>query len=299
VITHFDVVAIIRGGGGDVGLSCYNHYSLAKEMALFPIPVITGIGHATNETVAEMISHTNAITPTKLAEYLLQKFHNFSVTIQKSQEKMIDKSWRLISDEKTKFRSEVKMFRSVAENVMIVNRNEIRGLGQSLSYQSNFLFKRERESLFLIRAEMNKGANIRLTSNLQDIKQCSLVIKKDTGTQITAARLLINQYALQMAKGTNVILSSRKDMTLQLKKKLIDKGVLLLRTNDADIHHIERSVINMSPEIVLKRGYSITRLDGKAVKDLEQIKEGDLLDTRVFKWRIQSIVKSSAKNDKL
>jgi exodeoxyribonuclease VII large subunit len=63
VIHHFDAVAIIRGGG-DVGLSCYNKYELAKAIALFPIPVITGIGHVTNETVCEMIAHTNAITPT-------------------------------------------------------------------------------------------------------------------------------------------------------------------------------------------------------------------------------------------
>src|SRR5690606_5794462 len=60
---HFDVVAIIRGGGGDVGLSCYNHYELAKDIAKFPLPVITGIGHATNETVAEMIAYSDAITP--------------------------------------------------------------------------------------------------------------------------------------------------------------------------------------------------------------------------------------------
>jgi exodeoxyribonuclease VII large subunit len=48
VVDHFDIVAIIRGGGGDVGVSCYNNYDLAKEIALFPIPVITGIGHVTN-----------------------------------------------------------------------------------------------------------------------------------------------------------------------------------------------------------------------------------------------------------
>ena len=48
---RFDVVVIIRGGGGDVGLSAYNNYTLAKEVAGFPLPVITGIGHATNETV--------------------------------------------------------------------------------------------------------------------------------------------------------------------------------------------------------------------------------------------------------
>src|SRR5690606_11774441 len=40
---EYDVVAIIRGGGGDVGLSSYNHYLLAAAIARFPIPVLTGI----------------------------------------------------------------------------------------------------------------------------------------------------------------------------------------------------------------------------------------------------------------
>jgi exodeoxyribonuclease VII large subunit len=80
---HFDVVAIIRGGGGDVGLSCYNNFRLSEAIARFPIPVITGIGHATNETVVEMVSYKNAITPTKIAGYLIQKFHEFSEPLQK------------------------------------------------------------------------------------------------------------------------------------------------------------------------------------------------------------------------
>ncbi len=299
VIGHFDVVAIIRGGGGDVGLSCYNHYSLAKEIALFPIPVITGIGHATNETVAEMISHTNAITPTKLAEYLLQKFHNFSVPIQKSQEKIIDKSNRLISDEKTKFRSEVKMFRSVTENILIVNRNEIKACGQSLFHQSHFLFKRERENILSIQSEMKKDIQGVWASCRQEIKQCSLVIKKDAGVQLNAARLLINQHSRQIAKGAGVILASRKGINFQLEDRLVDRSGLLLRMNHTEIQNIEKNVTNMSPESVLRRGYSITRLRGKAVKNIDNIKEGDILDTLVFEGSIQSIVKSSAKPEEL
>ena len=79
---HFDVVAIVRGGGGDIGLACYNNYELAKEIALFPIPVITGIGHSTNETVSEIVAHKNAITPTELADFLIQQFHNFLLPVQ-------------------------------------------------------------------------------------------------------------------------------------------------------------------------------------------------------------------------
>jgi exodeoxyribonuclease VII large subunit len=73
---YFDVVAIIRGGGGDVGLNSYDDYELARAVAIFPLPVLTGIGHSTNETVTEMVAHANKITPTDLAYSLVEAFHN-------------------------------------------------------------------------------------------------------------------------------------------------------------------------------------------------------------------------------
>jgi len=96
---HFDAVLIIRGGGGDVGLSCYDHYEMALKVATFPIPVISGIGHSTNETVVEMVSHTNAITPTDLAYGLIQHFHNFSVKVESMAEHVSDWATELLEQE--------------------------------------------------------------------------------------------------------------------------------------------------------------------------------------------------------
>src|SRR5690606_3676084 len=62
---HFDAVAILRGGGGEIGLSCYDSYELARAIAKFPIPVLSGIGHSTNQTVSELVSWQSFITPTK------------------------------------------------------------------------------------------------------------------------------------------------------------------------------------------------------------------------------------------
>lgn len=74
IAPEFDAVMIIRGGGGEAGLSCYNNYELCRDIAIFPLPVLTGIGHSTNLTVAEMVAYHNAITPTALAEYYLDIF---------------------------------------------------------------------------------------------------------------------------------------------------------------------------------------------------------------------------------
>jgi exodeoxyribonuclease VII large subunit len=293
VRSHFDVVAIIRGGGGDIGLSCYNNYLLAKEIALFPIPVITGIGHATNETVSEMISFSNAITPTKLAEYLLQKFHNFSVPVQKAEEKIIDKSRRLISDENAKFQSEVKLFRSVTENILIKNRNEIKGQVQSLFLQSHFRFRNEKEYLFSSRDGIRKGTNTLCNTAKQEIKQFALAMKKDVGTHLHAVKLLINQNAQQVVRSSKVLLLSGNEKIIHFKEMFSEKSLLFLKNENSELNNIEKNVNNMSPKNVLRRGYSITLLKGKAVKSFDKVKEGDSLNTLVFEGNILSIVKSS------
>src|SRR5699024_2296212 len=84
----YDAVAIIRGGEGEVGLSSYNNYQLAKSIAIFPLPVLTGIGHSTNETVSEMVAYKSAITPSELADFLIQHFHAFSLTLEENKEKI-------------------------------------------------------------------------------------------------------------------------------------------------------------------------------------------------------------------
>lgn len=72
VAEFFDAVLIIRGGGGDVGLNCYNDYRLCRAVALCSLPVLTGIGHSTNQTVAEQTAWHDFITPTDLADSILE-----------------------------------------------------------------------------------------------------------------------------------------------------------------------------------------------------------------------------------
>jgi exodeoxyribonuclease VII large subunit len=81
--SKFDVVVIVRGGGAEVGLTCYNNYELCKAIASFPLPIITGIGHSTNLTVAELIAYSSAITPTQLAEMLIAQFRDFELRVER------------------------------------------------------------------------------------------------------------------------------------------------------------------------------------------------------------------------
>lgn len=71
--TGFDLVAIIRGGGDEIGMTCFDNYELARDVCTFPLPVVTGIGHSTNETVVEMVAALNRITPTEVAYDLISR----------------------------------------------------------------------------------------------------------------------------------------------------------------------------------------------------------------------------------
>ncbi|MEI6435448.1 MAG: exodeoxyribonuclease VII large subunit [Bacteroidota bacterium] len=145
VSRHFDAVAIIRGGGGDIGLTCYNNYLLARKIALFPLPVITGIGHSTNQTVAEMVAYKNAITPTELSDFLIQKFHNFSVPVNRSLQIITESAILLIREDKLKTLNLVRYFKTIAGSQLGMNRHKLHQLTTSLFRQSSHFLQLTRE----------------------------------------------------------------------------------------------------------------------------------------------------------
>ena len=251
VMHHFDVVAIIRSGGGDVGLSCYNNYELSNEIANFPLPVITGIGHATNETVAEMISYQNAITPTKLAEFLIQKFHNFSVPVHNAIDLLRDKPGVLIAEQKNLLQHSSRFFRSVTQNAINSHKNFIFQYAASLTQNAVFLFRKEKEK----------------------VKDCTKML-------IAFSRVSFN------FNSKLIVLSGEK-----LKQSYGN----LLNIRNKEINNIEKFVSVLNPENVLKRGYSITLLNGNVLKSNKDVKKGDTLNTILVDGSIISNVISKQK----
>lgn len=200
----FDAVAIIRGGGGDIGLSCYDHYQLAKNIASYPLPVLTGIGHASNETVSELVSYQSFITPTKMAEFLVQEFHNIAFPLRENLERLRQLVRRKFEKEQSGLRESTRLLQSLSKWNLEKNEHRLLQLHQGLQIHSKNIIEREK-------AELN--------------------------TIATSIRLL-------------------------------------------------------SPENILKKGYSINRIDGKIVQDPSKIKIGHQLETQVYGGRIYSRIEA-------
>ncbi len=74
---QLDAVVLIRGGGAQLDLDCFDDYQLALKIANFSLPVLTGIGHERDETIADLVAHTRLKTPTAVAEFILSSFREY------------------------------------------------------------------------------------------------------------------------------------------------------------------------------------------------------------------------------
>jgi len=151
----FDAVALIRGGGGDIGLTCYNNYDLAKELALFPLPVLTGIGHATNETVSEMVAYRNAITPSELADFLIQRFHEFAVPIIEAEDFLKLKLKPYFLERDRDIYQVTRQFQLASQNLLRTQATHITMVQNSLKMLAKQNLQTERSTLNSIEQQIN------------------------------------------------------------------------------------------------------------------------------------------------
>ncbi|MBR2981090.1 MAG: exodeoxyribonuclease VII large subunit, partial [Odoribacter sp.] len=99
-VENFDAVVIIRGGGSQTDLGCFDSYNLASYVAQFPIPVISGIGHERDVTVIDYVAHTRVKTPTAAADLFIEAFVTCDALCRNMAERLKRVVNSIVSDEK-------------------------------------------------------------------------------------------------------------------------------------------------------------------------------------------------------
>jgi exodeoxyribonuclease VII large subunit len=207
---YFDVVVIIRGGGATVDLASFDSYQLAFNVANFPIPIITGIGHDRDQTVLDHVAHTSVKTPTAAAALLID---TLAEQLQKNidlQEEIKDSITQRMNDE----RQRLQRFGNAVRNTHV-----------TLTQQINHLDL--------------------LSQKIQSYAQ---------------------QRILQEKSGLNIISQTIQIHTKQRMQREKDK-----------LDYFDKTIKMAQPDNILKRGFSITRLNGHAVKSAASVPEGSTL----------------------
>jgi len=197
---HFDVVAIIRGGGGDIGLSCYNHPDLARAVALFPLPVLTGIGHSTNETVCEMAAHVNAITPTQLGEWLVKKAIDFEDAVDRLARQIIMLSEQMLGREMSGLSLLTRKFSATINRSIFSEHTRVRLLEKEFKMHSRSLIRRQMDTIRQAATQLPK-----YIARLLEARKASLEMTGRQVQNLSPERVLERGYSITLFRGKALV----------------------------------------------------------------------------------------------
>jgi exodeoxyribonuclease VII large subunit len=133
---QFDCVVIIRGGGATSDMSGFDTLALAENVANFPLPIITGIGHDRDESILDMVSHTRVKTPTAAAAFLIDHLKTVMDILNDSQEQILRLAQQKLTYYKTQFATVAEVLPRLFSNVKILQEARLEALNNRLILSS-------------------------------------------------------------------------------------------------------------------------------------------------------------------
>lgn len=214
-VDNFDVVVIIRGGGATADMSGFDTLALAENVANFPLPVITGIGHERDESVLDMVSNTRVKTPTAAAAYLIDNLADVWALIEDCQN-------RITSYVKHRMGQEHNRLTRCADRIPILfslvkTRQEARLQqlsAQMVTHINNYL-SQCRHRLQLISASIRPAVERRILKETNHIEQIDIKIKS-----LDPKLLLKRGYSITMYNGKTVRDASKLQKGVEIETRL-------------------------------------------------------------------------------
>lgn len=271
----FDAVAIIRGGGAQVDLVAFDNYDLAYHITQFPLPVITGIGHDKDDSVADMVAHTRLKTPTAVAEYLISTVEEFTAHLAELEQQFADSVNARLQE----------------------NREQLNFLLQSINRAVRMEMKDEQQLLEISKIKLKNQLEFFFQEKQNVFHLLATEIKSSTGIFIRKSQNLLAR-SVEKTRFSVKTISWKKDNELKnVQQKLNYETVDKLKFEKQRMLGLQETLRLVDPQQVLKRGFSLSLKNGKILKSVGQISEGDQLETRLADGTIESSVQR--KNSKL
>ena len=131
-IHDYDVVCILRGGGATADLSGFDTLALAENVAQFPLPIITGIGHNRDESILDMVANTKVKTPTAAAALLIDNLLRILERLDDASQRISNAVNQRISSQKIKIASMTSLIPTLTLRMVGDQRHRIDTIGNRL-----------------------------------------------------------------------------------------------------------------------------------------------------------------------
>ena len=154
-LDSYDLVVLIRGGGSQLDLECFDDYDLCSHLAQFPMPVITGIGHERDDTISDMVAHTKLKTPTAVAEFIIQGMASYEASINDEAMKISKIASFIVQNATTKLQSVASSIRLNAQSVVLNETHGLQRILQSIKHNTSKQIERQYNTIEKLEAEHN------------------------------------------------------------------------------------------------------------------------------------------------
>ncbi len=176
---EFDLLVIIRGGGAQLDLASFDDYNLANNVAQFPLPILTGIGHDKDETIVDLVAHRSLKTPTAVAEFIINEASNFknylsqlSLAIKELSSDVIQQQVELLANcnrelrksvlervvsEKHKLSVDEIKIKSASNRLISIHENRLTNRAKSIESKLLILFSSKHNQLNLSKSLIKKA----------------------------------------------------------------------------------------------------------------------------------------------
>ncbi|MFC2090189.1 exodeoxyribonuclease VII large subunit [Bacteroidota bacterium] len=205
--SSFDVVVLIRGGGSQADLECFNSYDLALNIAQFPLPVLTGIGHERDETIADIVAHTSLKTPTAVAEFLIDRLVAFLEYMEELHNRFQQSVNQILQQEKKHIEAQASALSYSVKQIINHNTQQIDFLNNRIESSVLKRIKDERKSLQLASQRLRFQWKTGLNTNNKHL--FSLEEKRTRVTReflkICNKQLIVNEKTLQLLRPESVL----------------------------------------------------------------------------------------------
>lgn len=291
---EFDALVIIRGGGSQTDLECFDSYAVAAAAARCPLPVLTGIGHDRDESVTDMVAYRKLKTPTAAAQEIVRGCDELWSVIdglalslgtacrermRATQTMLTDASASVVSAAReacTAVRGRLDMgslrIREASSRRTLAMRTALESGMQAARLGACHAVFSQRRSISFSAESLRTAARTGTSAALTGLRIAGISLADTSARSLQEQRTLLREYSSDLLRGTARQMESQR-----------------LRTESA-----ERIVEAASPEAALRRGFSIVRHADSVITDPSSLEQGDRITITFLRGTREATISDSS-----